>query len=316
MKTTMTKKIYAFIIAMVFSFPLASAQSPRDVQTINPIIGDISFVEKFGELPTDATGEDLRIQTHLAYAENLLRGKDVSHLSADMRQTRTHMLDLLHDYWNRGAFPRNYDYAQTRKPCFIDKNGTICAVGYLVEQTAGREAAEAINDKFKYAFVMEMNDPMVDDWIAMSGLTKEECATIQPDYGGGWGCYCSCTSSGHLYENKICYVKPNGTYGCRGSSSCRTGQEASFTYATALDYVAPNPVAATTVISFYLADARNVVMRLYDVSGRMVTTIADAGFAAGDQEITWDASSVNPGVYFLRMDAGDFSQLEKISVIR
>jgi NADH:ubiquinone oxidoreductase subunit F (NADH-binding) len=30
---------------------------------------------------------------------------------------------------------------------------------------------------------MDMDDPAVDEWIAGSGLTKEECAMIQPQYG-------------------------------------------------------------------------------------------------------------------------------------
>src|SRR6185436_12321081 len=77
----------------------------------------------------------------------------------------------------------NYDIADRRAPCFIDKEGRICAVGYLVEKSAGREVAEIINNGHKYQKVFEMNDQFVDDWIFTSGLSKEECAMIQPTYG-------------------------------------------------------------------------------------------------------------------------------------
>jgi len=53
----------------------------------------------------------------------------------------------------------------------------------LVEQTAGREVAEKINEKYRYENLMAMNDPLDDEWIAASGLTKRECAMIQPAYG-------------------------------------------------------------------------------------------------------------------------------------
>ena len=152
-------------------------------QLVNPLLGDISYESKFGHKPDATTDNNLRIRTHLEYVENLLRNKDVSDLSVDLQTKRNHLLDLLHDYWTRGIFPKNYDYANQRKPCFIDKDGTICAVGYLVEQTTSRQIADDINSKHKYDELLAMNNPTVDNWVLTSGLTKEECAMIQPTYG-------------------------------------------------------------------------------------------------------------------------------------
>ena len=150
---------------------------------VNSILSDISFETRFGHKPNATTDENLRIKLHLEYVEDLLRRKDVSTLSADLQKKRSHLLDLLHDYSTNGIFPKNYDYTDQRKPCFIDKDGAICAVGYLIEQTSGREVAEKINSQHKYEYILEMNDPHVDKWILASGLTKEECAMIQPSYG-------------------------------------------------------------------------------------------------------------------------------------
>jgi len=152
-------------------------------QPINPVLGDKSFISKFGYAPDASTSDDLRIKSHLEYAENLLRQKDVSHMDKMEQLKRLHLLELLHEYRTAGVFPRNYGYADQRKPCFIDKDGRICAVGYLVEQTAGRSAAEQINSRHQYQEVFEMHDDDLDEWIAISGLTKEECAMIQPTYG-------------------------------------------------------------------------------------------------------------------------------------
>jgi hypothetical protein len=152
-------------------------------QLVNPILGDMSYENKFGHKPDETTDDNLRIRTHLEYAENLLRNKDVSDLSDDLLKNRNHLLDLLHNYWTKGNFPKNYAYANQRKPCFIDQNGTICAVGYLIEQTTNRQLAMDINNKHQYDELLAMNDPTVDNWILTSGLTKEECAMIQPTYG-------------------------------------------------------------------------------------------------------------------------------------
>ena len=152
-------------------------------QQVNPVIGDKSFLTAFGYIPDATTDNELRIKTHLAYAEWVLRQKDVSNLSMPQQYQRNYLLDLLHKYWTAGIFPRNYDYPDQRVPCFIDKEGRICAVGYLVEQTAGRDAAEEIHTKHKYETIYQMNDLALELWIAKSGLTKEECAMIQPAYG-------------------------------------------------------------------------------------------------------------------------------------
>ncbi len=151
-------------------------------QLVNPLLGDISYESKFGHKPNSKTDNNLRIRTHLEYVENLLRNKDVSGFSVDLQTKRNHLLDLLHDYWTNGVFPKNYDYADQRRPCFIDKDGIICAVGYLIEQTTSRQVADDINSKHKYDELLAMNNTKVDNWILTSGLTKEECAMIQPTY--------------------------------------------------------------------------------------------------------------------------------------
>ena len=173
--------ISILIVATIF---FACNKSSVDTsQMVNPILGDISYESKFGYKPDAKTDNNLRVRTHLEYVENILRNKDVSNLSAELIKKRNHLLDLLHNYWTNGVFPKNHDYAEQRKPCFIDKDGTICAVGYLVEQTTSRHVADDINSKHKYDELLAMNNSTVDNWVLTSGLTKEECAMIQPTYG-------------------------------------------------------------------------------------------------------------------------------------
>lgn len=151
--------------------------------SVNAVIGDISYTKTFGHEPTRGADENARLQTHLKYVEELLRSKDLSSLTVERKKNRGKMLDLLNEYWTAGIFPKNYDFPDQRIPCFIDKNGNICAVGYLIEQTAGRQLAEEINTKFKYEYFLEMNDQAIDAWVLTSGFTKEELAMIQPTYG-------------------------------------------------------------------------------------------------------------------------------------
>ena len=67
-------------------------------QSVNALLGDASFIQAFGHEPAVVADEDVRIATHLAYVEKLLRDADVSALSPAQREKRTAMLDLLRDY--------------------------------------------------------------------------------------------------------------------------------------------------------------------------------------------------------------------------
>jgi uncharacterized protein YbcV (DUF1398 family) len=186
----MRKVIFVSLLAVLtVCFCFFTPKAFYNKQTVNAIIGDISFLEKFGHAPDLINDENLRIKTHLEYVEKQLRRKEVAGLSPELQQRRSQFLDFLHDYWEAGIFPRNYDYRNTRKPCFIDKDGRICAVGYLIEKSVGRKIAENINSRHKYEEILAMNDKVVDEWIDASGLSKEECAMIQPSYGGGGGLY-------------------------------------------------------------------------------------------------------------------------------
>jgi len=44
------------------------------------------------------------------------------------------------------------------------------------------------------------------------------------------------------------------------------------------------------------------------MTGRSVATVADTYFEAENNEFTWDQAGLDPGVYFLNMKAGDYSE--------
>jgi hypothetical protein len=304
MKSTETKKIYSFITMLMFSIAFSYAQN---VQPVNSVIGDISFATKFGHLPVTSTNETLRIQTHLAYVEHFLRQKDVSGLSPELQLKRAHLFDLLHGYWINGVFPRNYDYKNQRRPCFIDKDGRICAVGFLVEQTAGRQAAEAINAKHKYDFIKEMNDNMVDDWINNSGLTMEECAMIQPQYPY----WCTCDGSFTMYAT--CITTGNGKHSrCRKDHRLGIAGKEPMNTDKSLTDIYTYAASVSPVISIILDQPDKLSLKAFDMTGRLVATIADASFKEGRHEIPWNTKELNPGIYLLQAQSAESTQTFKL----
>ena len=64
----------------------------------------------------------------------------------------------------------------------------------------------------------------------------------------------------------------------------------------------PNPFPSATVIPFELPSAAQVRVRVFDVLGRVVTTLIDASLPAGKHEIPFRGGTLPSGMYFYRLD--------------
>lgn len=149
--------------------------------SINALIGDTSWYVLHPQQCITTATETQRISTHLSYV--VVQLKKNSKATQNNSPKRIQAIALLEKYIELGAYPCEFDHSPTRRPCFIDHAGNICAVGYLLEQTAGRDAAERINERYQYALITEMNDPGLRDWQQSIGLSMRELAMIQPAYG-------------------------------------------------------------------------------------------------------------------------------------
>ncbi len=148
---------------------------------VNAVIGDESFHALYHRQPSIYDDEVMRIQTHLAYVEQRLRQADAGHLTEAQLCRRLQMLDILHDYWQAGCFPQNFE-TPGRRPIFIDSEGTHCAVGQLIKESGYPQLAKQIDRDFHLSYVPDINTPALATWVDQAGLTVEECAMIQPAY--------------------------------------------------------------------------------------------------------------------------------------
>jgi hypothetical protein len=182
------KRLTTALLAVLALPPLAHAvptyvERPPDTRhAINAVLGDISYVTAFGAPPPPDTDADARVRIHLEFVHRLLAERDVSHLPGELQSARANHLQALRAYIDAGIFPRNHRFPDQNRPCFIDRDGRVCAVGYLVEQSAGTETAEAINARYRDEFLWNMHLPELDRWIEESGLSLRELSMIQPTY--------------------------------------------------------------------------------------------------------------------------------------
>jgi len=78
----------------------------------------------------------------------------------------------------------------------------------------------------------------------------------------------------------------------------------------------PNPFNPSTVISYRIPKEGIVTIKIYDVLGRDVMTLADEYKSAGSYELKFDASELAGGVYIYRIQAGAFNASKKMLLIK
>ena len=78
----------------------------------------------------------------------------------------------------------------------------------------------------------------------------------------------------------------------------------------------PNPFNPSTKISFGVTSSSQVILSVYDLTGKEVASLVNERIQAGKYEVTFDAKNLPSGTYFLRLNAGGFTDSKKITLIK
>jgi PKD repeat protein len=78
----------------------------------------------------------------------------------------------------------------------------------------------------------------------------------------------------------------------------------------------PNPFNPMTEIKFTVPRESNVRLVVYNVKGEAVETLINGSYGAGVHSAIWDARDHASGVYFYRLDAGDYSETRKMIMLK
>jgi len=78
----------------------------------------------------------------------------------------------------------------------------------------------------------------------------------------------------------------------------------------------PNPFNPVTKIKFDIPKFANVTVKVYDVIGNEIAQVFAGDLAAGYYEADFNASSYASGVYFYRIDAGDYSSVKRMVLVK
>ncbi|MBT3228202.1 MAG: T9SS type A sorting domain-containing protein [Candidatus Marinimicrobia bacterium] len=178
---------------------------------------------------------------------------------------------------------------------------------------------------------------------SLSALGSYDYATLKYAESGELLWEKSFTGSGYSYDDPAdMVVDPRGTVWVTGSSHYMllgnfdwshvitiqylqnlypVSVEPELPPAFALEQNYPNPFNPTTTLQYDLPEAENVSLVIYNIQGQEIVVL-DAGFKmAGRYSLDWDArdrrgQSMNTGVYFCRLNAGEYSQTIKMLYLK
>ena len=78
----------------------------------------------------------------------------------------------------------------------------------------------------------------------------------------------------------------------------------------------PNPFNPTTKIKYDLPKSGHVILKVYDILGRELTTLVNEEKPAGSYEVRFNGSNLSSGIYFYKIQAGDYTSVKKMVLIK
>jgi hypothetical protein len=183
-----------------------------------------------------------------------------------------------------------------------------------VRSVNGTVIGSAVCSKGQAAIVITGDDPITPDVI--EGALENEALSIEV-----WS---AVDQSGHSFipsstvdpvtneERSATRVLFNaGTIGIVNGTAPKT---VPVSHMLAQNY--PNPFNPSTSIRFAVSEQSTVKLTVYDLLGRVVATLVNRVMAPGTYSVDWNAKSEPSGVYFYKLEAGSFTEMKKMIVLK
>ncbi len=78
----------------------------------------------------------------------------------------------------------------------------------------------------------------------------------------------------------------------------------------------PNPFNPSTIISFNLAKSGKVRLAIYDILGRQAAVLIDRELREGAHSVMFNPAGLPSGIYFYRLQAGEYSKVKKMVLLK
>lgn len=78
----------------------------------------------------------------------------------------------------------------------------------------------------------------------------------------------------------------------------------------------PNPFNPSTTIRYQISKAQYIDLRVFDITGKVVTVLVSESQTPGTYEVNWNASQYSSGVYFYRFETGSYTETKSMLLVK
>ena len=78
----------------------------------------------------------------------------------------------------------------------------------------------------------------------------------------------------------------------------------------------PNPYNPTTLITYSIPASSNVIVTVYNILGELIKTLVNENQEAGIYKVNFDAKGLGNGIYFYKIQAGNFAATKKMLLLK
>ena len=118
--------------------------------------------------------------------------------------------------------------------------------------------------------------------------------------------------SGNLVKYRLKQIDYDGSF--TYSKVIEVTLKLAETYKLCQNY--PNPFNPTTTISYTMPENGHVELEIYNSLGQKIETLINKTMQAGIHQITWNAQNVPSGIYFYKIVINNFSQMNKMVLLK
>ncbi|MBS1517997.1 MAG: 5'-nucleotidase C-terminal domain-containing protein [Bacteroidetes bacterium] len=124
----------------------------------------------------------------------------------------------------------------------------------------------------------------------------------------------------YVRHKRVIYYKPEGRIREAGNgdnieSDTENGTEVTEKYYMLSDNY-PNPFNPSTTINYHIPLNGLVTLKIYDMVGKEVASLVNQNQEAGNYTIRWNASDFSSGVYFYKLQSGNFVQTKRMILMK
>lgn len=190
----------------------------------------------------------------------------------------------------------------------------VCDVPLAVELLSFSATAGDGEVKLQWQTASESNNDHFE--ISRNGLLLNQIPATNHSTGDRYAWVDRNVENGVTYTYTLSAVDVNGTVQVLGTTDAKPTAADKSVAEYALHQNYPNPFNPTTRIEFDLAERELITLKVFNVAGQEVATLVSGTRDAGRYAVNFDASGLPSGVYWYRLEAGTFTAVKKMLLMK